>query len=89
MLKITEADGGIEKFAKGLAVNILESTSNALIGLQKFVNGTIEGINDVIRAKNRLKNFIHLSALGINDAIDSKYAKSKLEGEKNIINNYH
>ena len=35
-----------------------------------------------------LKQFIHLSALGINDAIDSKYAKSKLEGEKNIINNF-
>ena len=35
-----------------------------------------------------LKQFIHLSALGINDAIDSKYARSKLEGEKNIINNF-
>ena len=34
----------------------------------------------------KLKNFIHLSALGINDAIDSNYAKSKLEGEKNILN---
>jgi len=36
----------------------------------------------------KLKNFIHLSALGINDAIDCKYAKSKLEGEKNIVNNF-
>ena len=36
----------------------------------------------------KLKNFIHLSALGINDAKDSKYAKSKLEGEKNILNNF-
>jgi len=36
----------------------------------------------------KLKNFIHLSALGINKAIDSKYAKSKLEGEKNILNNF-
>ena len=35
-----------------------------------------------------LKQFIHLSALGINDAIDSKYARSKLEGEKNIIKNF-
>ena len=35
-----------------------------------------------------LKQFIHLSALGINDAIDSKYARSKLEGEKNIISNF-
>ena len=36
----------------------------------------------------KLKNFIHLSALGINEAIDSKYAKSKLEGEKEIIKNF-
>jgi NADH dehydrogenase len=32
----------------------------------------------------KVQNFIHLSALGINDAIDSNYAKSKLEGEINI-----
>ena len=32
-----------------------------------------------------IKNFIHVSALGINEAKDSKYAKSKLEGEKNIL----
>jgi uncharacterized protein YbjT (DUF2867 family) len=35
-----------------------------------------------------LKHFIHLSALGINDAKDSKYAKSKLEGESNILKNF-
>ncbi len=35
-----------------------------------------------------LKHFIHLSALGINDAIDSDYAKSKLEGEKQISKNF-
>ena len=36
----------------------------------------------------KLKNFIHLSALGISEALDSKYAKSKLEGEKNILKNF-
>ena len=36
----------------------------------------------------KLKNFIHLSALGINDATDSNYAKSKLEGEKLILSNF-
>ena len=35
-----------------------------------------------------LKHFIHLSALGINEARDSKYAKSKLEGESNIFKNF-
>ena len=36
----------------------------------------------------KLKNFIHLSALGINDAKDSNYAKSKLDGEKNILSSF-
>jgi uncharacterized protein YbjT (DUF2867 family) len=36
----------------------------------------------------KLKSFIHLSALGINEATDSQYAKSKLEGEKNILHNF-
>ena len=35
-----------------------------------------------------LKNFIHLSALGINEAIDSDYAKSKLDGESNVLKNF-
>jgi NADH dehydrogenase len=36
-----------------------------------------------------VQQFIQLSALGIDDAIDSNYAKSKLEGEKNIKNNFN
>tara|TARA_Y100000992_G_scaffold280219_1_gene227089 strand:+ start:352 stop:1302 length:951 start_codon:yes stop_codon:yes gene_type:complete len=35
-----------------------------------------------------LKQFIHLSALGINEAIDSKYAVSKLGGEQNILKSF-
>ena len=35
-----------------------------------------------------LKNFIHVSALGINEATDSKYAKSKLEGERLILKSF-
>ena len=35
-----------------------------------------------------LEKFIHVSALGINEAEDSQYAKSKLEGEKNILSNF-
>jgi len=35
-----------------------------------------------------VQQFIQLSALGIDDAVDSNYAKSKLEGEKNIKNNF-
>ena len=36
----------------------------------------------------KLSNFIHLSALGLNEAEDSNYAKSKLEGEKNILSSF-
>ena len=35
-----------------------------------------------------LKKFIHVSALGINEALDSKYAKSKLDGEINILRHF-
>ena len=35
-----------------------------------------------------LDNFVHISALGIDDVEDSNYAKSKLEGEKNILKNF-
>tara|TARA_B100000575_G_C23096718_1_gene632581 strand:- start:673 stop:1623 length:951 start_codon:yes stop_codon:yes gene_type:complete len=33
----------------------------------------------------KLKQFIHISALGINEALDSNYAQSKLDGEQNIL----
>ena len=36
----------------------------------------------------KLKHFIHISALGIHEAIDSKYAKSKLEGENEVLKNF-
>ena len=35
-----------------------------------------------------LKHFVHLSALGINEASDSNYAKSKLDGENEILKNF-
>ena len=35
-----------------------------------------------------LKHFIHLSALGINEARDSSYAKSKLDGENEVLKNF-
>ncbi len=37
--------------------------------------------------KYKLDKFIHLSSLGIEEALDSKYAQSKLDGEKKIIKN--
>jgi nucleoside-diphosphate-sugar epimerase len=63
-----------------------------LIGiLYEKKNNTFKNIHSIfpsILAKlckeYNVQQFIHLSALGINDAIDSNYAKSKLEGEVNI-----
>ncbi len=68
-----------------------------LIGIlfEKKNGSTFENIHSIfpsILAKlckeYNLKHFIHLSSLGINDAVDSEYAKSKLEGEKNILKNF-
>ncbi len=38
--------------------------------------------------KLKIQKFIHLSSLGIENAIDSNYANSKLEGEKKIKENF-
>ena len=38
--------------------------------------------------QSNLKHFIHLSALGINESTESKYAQSKLDGEKEILKNF-
>jgi NADH dehydrogenase len=44
-------------------------------------------ISKICKEKN-IKQFIQLSSLGIDSAKDSDYAKSKLEGEKNIKANF-
>ena len=41
-----------------------------------------------ISSENNIEQFIHLSSLGIENSIDSQYASSKLQGEKNIKKNY-
>ena len=37
----------------------------------------------------KIEKFVHLSALGIENAKDSIYAQSKLKGEKEILNNFN
>tara|TARA_B100001057_G_scaffold295309_1_gene295404 strand:- start:378 stop:1361 length:984 start_codon:yes stop_codon:yes gene_type:complete len=68
-----------------------------LVGIlyEKKRGNTFENIHSVFPSllsklckKYSLKQYIHLSALGINQATDSKYAKSKLEGEENILKNF-
>ena len=36
-----------------------------------------------------IEKFVHISALGINETVNSQYMQSKLKGEKNILNNFN
>ena len=52
------------------------------------IHSVFPSILSKLSKEYKLEQLIHLSSLGINDAIDSDYAKSKLEGEKNIFENF-
>jgi len=65
-----------------------------LIGIlyEKKRGNTFKNIHSVFPSllaklckENNTKQFIHISALGVNEATDSKYAESKLNGELNIL----
>ena len=68
-----------------------------LIGIlfEKKRGNTFENIHSLfpsllakLSKEYKLKSLIHISALGINEAKDSNYAKSKLDGEKNVLENF-
>ena len=68
-----------------------------LIGIlyEKKPGSTFENIHAIFPSllaklckEYNLKHFIHLSALGINQATDSNYAISKLKGEMNVMKNF-
>ena len=54
----------------------------------KNIHSTFPSLLSKLSKEYKIKSFIHLSALGIQNAENSIYAMSKLEGEKNILNNY-
>ena len=54
----------------------------------KNIHSLFPSILAKLSKEYNLKHFIHLSALGINEAEDSNYAKSKLEGENNIFKSF-
>ena len=54
----------------------------------KTVHTDFPNLLSKIANKLKIDKFIHLSALGIEQAKDSKYAVSKLEGEKKIKKNF-
>ncbi|MDA9698270.1 complex I NDUFA9 subunit family protein [Candidatus Pelagibacter sp.] len=54
----------------------------------KNIHSLFPSILAKLTREYNLKQFIHISALGINEATDSNYAISKLEGENNILKNF-
>ena len=54
----------------------------------KNIHSIFPSILSKLCKEYNLKHFIHLSALGINEAADSKYAQSKLEGENKILKHF-
>ena len=54
----------------------------------KNIHTIFPGLLAKLCKEYKLKHFIHLSALGINEAKNSDYAKSKLNGETEVLNNF-
>ena len=54
----------------------------------KIIHTDLPNLLSQIAKKHKIQKLIHLSSLGIENALDSDYAKSKLEGEKKIKNNF-
>ena len=88
--KLHEEDKIIKLFKKAdICINLIG------VLFEKDKSNNFNNVHSVIPSliaklckQYNLKNFIHISALGVNNAIDSTYAKSKLEGEMNVIKNF-
>ena len=52
-----DADGSVEIFAQGLAVNILTAVETAIKGLQTLVNGVVKTFNDVQKQAAKFTGF--------------------------------
>ena len=66
-------------------IGILFEKKNNLFNL---LHSDLPSLLSKLAFKNSLKQFIHISALGIELAKDSKYAMSKLNGEKYVKQNF-
>ncbi len=53
-----------------------------------LIHSVLPSLLSKLALKNSLKQFIHLSALGLETATDSNYAKSKLSGEEKVRKNF-
>ncbi len=53
-----------------------------------LIHSDLPSLLSKVASRLSLDQFIHISALGIEKAYDSNYATSKLNGEKNVIQNF-
>ena len=52
------------------------------------IHSVLPNILSKIAKEKKIDQFIHVSALGVENALDSEYAKSKLDGETNVRKNF-
>ena len=65
-----------------VCINLIGILYEKKINYFNLIHSDLPSLLSKLAFKSSLKQFIHLSALGIEQAVDSKYALSKLEGEK-------
>ena len=53
-----------------------------------LIHSNLPSLLSKVASQKSIDQFIHISALGIEDAIDSRYAQSKLDGENKIKKNF-
>jgi len=73
---------------KDICINLVGILYQKKKNTFKNIHDNFPTIISKICSKKKLEQFIHISALGIEKAKDSDYAISKLNGEKNIFNNF-
>ena len=88
----------IDSFSKEKILNLMRKSSICinLIGILyekkenyfNLIHSELPSLLSKVAFESSLKQFIHLSALGIESASDSNYAQSKLSGEKKVRQNF-
>ncbi|MDC3161010.1 complex I NDUFA9 subunit family protein [Candidatus Pelagibacter sp.] len=71
-----------------VCINLIGILYEKKINYFNLIHSDLPSLLSKLAFKSSLKQFIHLSALGIEQAVDSKYALSKLEGEKKVRQNF-
>jgi len=71
-----------------ICINLIGILSEKKKNQFNLIHSYLPSLISQIASENSIKQFIHLSALGVEKAIDSKYAISKLLGEKMVRQNF-